>query len=78
MPMKKKSGAGKGGWRGRRLRQAGQSPLRTRASQDATRQTIRAGCSLRAKELPDWFAWSLRQEPLLIEIAGGIHVLGRK
>jgi diguanylate cyclase (GGDEF)-like protein len=39
--MKKKSGAGKGGWRGRRLRQAGQSPLRTRASQDATRQTVR-------------------------------------
>src|ERR1700752_4266105 len=41
MPMKKKSGAGKSGWRGRRLRQAGQRPLRTRASQDAARQTIR-------------------------------------
>jgi diguanylate cyclase (GGDEF)-like protein len=41
MPMKKKFGGGKSGWRGRRLRQAGQSPLRTRASQDAARQTIR-------------------------------------
>jgi diguanylate cyclase (GGDEF)-like protein len=41
MPMKKKSGAGKSGWRGRGSRQVGQHPLRARASQDAARQTIR-------------------------------------
>ena len=39
--MKKKSGTGKTGSRGLRSRPALRSPLRTRASQDAARQTIR-------------------------------------
>ena len=39
--MKKKSGTGKTGSPGRGSRQVARSPLRTRASQDAARQTIR-------------------------------------
>src|SRR5690349_5200362 len=41
MPMKKKPGTGKSGSRVRGSRQVTRSPLRSRASQDAARQTIR-------------------------------------
>jgi len=41
MPMKKKSGTGKTGSQGRGSRPVRRGPLRTRASQDAARQTIR-------------------------------------